>query len=158
MRTTSVKSEELVSGITKEILEAYRSTTYVVDGGRVAMRIDEYSDSLARTCADFGVRTAAFITAWNPFSRPLGIADNRALNASLESDIRSRNLQFLDGEGVAGDGSDWKEASFLVLGITRDEAYALGVAYQQNAIVFAGEDAVPRLVLTQVGIHSSPGK
>ena len=45
------------------------------------------------------------------------------------------------------DGEWESEDSFLVLGISLEGAQELGAAYGQNAIVWCGEDAIPKLVL-----------
>ena len=80
-------------------------------------------------------------------------------NRSRQIGPRARALQadccsWLGGEGrvFAGAGRDlagtWpEESSFVVLGLDLDAARALGREFSQNAIVWAGNDAVPRLVL-----------
>ncbi|WP_443025861.1 DUF3293 domain-containing protein [Sphingomonas sp. RB1R13] len=60
--------------------------------------------------------------------------------------MRTRDLHYIDGIGCDPNGRWAGEPSFLVLGIVFDQAKALGDQYQQNAILWASEDAVPRLV------------
>jgi hypothetical protein len=43
--------------------------------------------------------------------------------------------------------SDWREASVLALGISLELGSQFGIKYGQNAIVWAGSDAIPKLVL-----------
>jgi len=40
-----------------------------------------------------------------------------------------------------------EEKSFFALGVDLETAKNLGICYQQNAIVWAGADAVPKLIL-----------
>jgi hypothetical protein len=43
--------------------------------------------------------------------------------------------------------SDWREASVLALDVSLELGSQYGTIYGQNAIVWAGADAVPKLVL-----------
>ena len=62
-------------------------------------------------------------------------------------DIADLGYQAILGAGVGTIG-DWPpEPSILVLGCSWEQAVHLGHHYSQNAIVWIGEDAVPRLVL-----------
>lgn len=131
------------------LVEAYRRTDYQVADGSYAftMRIDDPSDSL-RTCHfAHGVDGSAFVTACNPRSVPASEAENEAAMARLASELEARGYFVLHGRGVDPTG-DWPaEESFLVLGITEPDAVALARRFDQHALVFAGEDATPRLVI-----------
>jgi hypothetical protein len=73
-----------------------------------------------------GASTAAFVTAWNPFSRLLSDRLNRARQAQLEAGLRARGLRYLEGEGRATTG-DWSpEKSAMVFNLSRREAMSLG--------------------------------
>ena len=65
----------------------------------------------------------------------------------LAAALRSLGLPFFDGLGQHPSNGWQGEASFLALGATRDQACDLGTRFEQNAIVWAGADVVPRLVL-----------
>jgi hypothetical protein len=62
-------------------------------------------------------------------------------------DLEALGLESVAGIGRDNDDPREGEPSFLALGISRRAAESLGRKYRQNAIVFAGEEAVPRLVL-----------
>lgn len=138
-----------MTALPADLIEAYRRAEYrVADGGYAfAMRIDEPSDSL-RTChAAFGVQCSAFITACNPRSVPTPDAENTAAMERLERTLEEDGYFVLQGLGVDPAG-DWPgERSFLVLGIAPPDAVALARRFGQYAIVCAGEDATPRLVV-----------
>jgi hypothetical protein len=59
-------------------------------------------------------------------------------------------ITYFPGEGQGEDPSWLAEASFLVLGLGREEASDLGRKYGQNAIVWVGSDGVPELVLLRL--------
>src|SRR5690606_16469491 len=128
-------------------LKAYRETEYHVHGpAPFTLRVDEHSEALARLHAAHGVRSSAFITAWNPRSEAPEGDSNEARQARLERALRDRGLDFLNGIGQHP-SNEWEgEPSFLVLGLACKEACALGRDFEQNAILFADEDAVPELV------------
>ena len=87
------------------------------------------------------------MTAWNPFSRPLDAEDNAARHAELVDALVARGLAFEPGIGRHPTNGWPGEDSVLVYGLPLDEARALGERFGQNAIVWSGADAVPRLVL-----------
>jgi Protein of unknown function (DUF3293) len=135
-------------GITAELRRAYLETDYRVgQGGQsFVLRIGEASPRLARLLAERGMASAVGITAHNPRSRILGREVNEAAHQRL--------LQKLDVElGRAtlegmneGRGGLWPpEKSLLVPGMSLLEGLALAREFDQNAIVYADGDAVPRL-------------
>lgn len=132
-----------------ELIAQYRQSTYRFElgGETVRMRVDDASAGLAEAHRRHGVASSAFLTAWNPRSEPRDERENDARNEALRSDLRRIGLGWLEAKGVAADES-WEEPSLLVLGIGEEAARALARRYGQNAFLFAGKDAVPRLVLT----------
>ena len=131
------------------LVAAYRRTEYRVDdrGYAFVLRIDEASDALRECHAAFGVHCSTFITAWNPRSTPTPRADNEAAMKRLEQALAELGCRWLQGEGVDPDG-DWPgEPSVLALGLDKAPAVALARRFDQNAIVWSGADATPRLVV-----------
>ena len=90
--------------------------------------------------------TYAFVTAYNPYSALKSHEENRKLNEALFRDLIDE-YQLFEGEGVGEDISWEPEKSFLVLGITLDDAKAIGVKYSQNAIVFGIIGEKPELLV-----------
>lgn len=132
-----------------ELLAAYLRTEYRVNdrGFEFILHVNEPSSALHACHASFSVDCSAFLTAWNPRSQPLLFHENEAAMRRLVQRLESSQLQWLRGEGV-DPGGDWAgEPSLLVLGLDRTSATALGQAFEQNAILCAGADAVPHLVL-----------
>lgn len=135
--------------IPPELLDAYLSTRYrfAFEGRDHEFRIGRASADLARVHDAFGAACSAFITAWNPGSRPLDEGENERRNASLEEDLRAGGYTPLPARGVA-EQEGWCEPSFLVPGMDEAAARALAARYGQVAFVVAGVDAVSRLVIT----------
>jgi hypothetical protein len=138
-----------MTSLPADLRDAYRRTEYRVADGSYAfvLRIDQPSDSL-RTChAAFGVECSTFITAWNPRSESMPPDVNAAAMTRLEREIEARGLFVLHGVGIDPSGAWAGEPSLLVLGLDENAGVALARAFEQNAIVCASEDAVPRLVI-----------
>lgn len=136
-----------MASLPPELLAAYLDTRYHVRWrGGIDFHIGHRSDDLAALHRDLGVRTSAFITAWNPRSDPTPRELNDARNQRLRADIEALGLRALAAEGIGPTG--WREESFLVLGPTLEQARDLAKRYDQNAIVFVGEDEVPKLEVT----------
>lgn len=116
-------------------------------GARFALRIGRHSAPLQALQHRHGVDCSAYLTAFNPFSRPLTAAQNAARHAALLRVLQRQHLIWLPGVGRHPAGTWPGERSVLVLGLTQDAAALLGLAWQQNTIVCSGADAMPHLVL-----------
>ncbi|MBY0227781.1 MAG: DUF3293 domain-containing protein [Gemmataceae bacterium] len=115
-----------------ELDRAYRDTDY-----RAALRVD----APALIDAD----SWAFLTACNPMSETLPDEENAARTEALRRDLAAYRV--VDGEAASPDGT-WREASFLVLEITLDDARALAVKHRQAAFLFGERGQPARLVWT----------
>lgn len=137
-----------MSAIPAELLAAYLETDYRVGGDApFVLRIGEESPALKQLHARHGVTASAFITAANPRSQPCSAAFNASRQQQLATELRQRQLAFIEGKG-AHPGNGWPpEASYLILGLGLAAARALGEQWEQNAILFCAQDATPRLVL-----------
>jgi hypothetical protein len=138
--------------ISDQVIAAYRAADYRVEsnGKKFVLRVDQFSEPLSRLFAASGHRCAAFVTACNPLGERQCSEANAAANARLAA--RLKDLVGDEGRVSTGAGCDprgsWdEEKSFLVLGMDLDTSCALGREFYQNAIVWAGADAIPRLVL-----------
>jgi hypothetical protein len=131
------------------LISAYRATLYRVDGdglvaefrpGRPAPEVDAI---LNRHRA----LSAAFLTAWNPRSRPQPQRVNQIRERRLEQMVRRAGLVFLPGEGADATGRWPAEKSLLVLSIGRDAADRIAAAFGQNAYIWLERNRAPRLIL-----------
>ncbi|MEO5655885.1 MAG: DUF3293 domain-containing protein [Nitrosospira sp.] len=147
------------SKIAGDLVAAYRLARYRVDRqadhrtglgpGAITLRVDQYSEPLSQLFSASGHQCAAFITACNPFGQVQSPDINREACAHLFGKLRSLvgPGRIIEGEGFDPSGKWPAEKSFLALELDLEASCVLGKAYGQNAIVWAGADAVPRLIL-----------
>jgi hypothetical protein len=137
------------SKITDELIASYHSASYCFGTGpsAILLCIDQYSKPLSSLIAESGRRCAVFISAYNPGSRIQSSESNRVAHDRLHNDLRPHADQII--EGVSSDPSGvWPpEMGFLAVGVDLATAQRLGDQYGQNAILWADEDAIPRLIL-----------
>ena len=138
----------LAKSVSPELIKAYQETDYrIEDDPPLVMRIGERNDGVRILLASFNVESAAFITAWNPHSTQLLLDENYDRQARLLGEIEALHLNYFVGRSEHPfDG--WSEDSYLVLGITKDQAMTLARQFDQNAFVWVGINGVPELVFT----------
>lgn len=130
------------------LLAAYRETEYRVHGfGGFTLLVGQRSSALGAIYASYAVGSAAFITAFNPFSMSLSPSENEARNDALRDVVFSAGLRFMEGIGQHPTNGWPGEGSLLILGGDLPQMRALGAEFGQNAIVWVGRDAVPGLDL-----------
>ena len=133
--------------ISSEQLEAYQKADYVVFADRhVVLRVGVPNPELDELIVTEGATTAAFVTAANPRGEKRSDTENGVANAALQSFVSAAGYPHFWAEGRDPFGS-WAEPSFLVIGIYRANAEALGQLFEQNAIVFCELGRAPELIL-----------
>ena len=137
------------SEVPAEKIAAYRKTDYRFGEGRdaVTLRIDRRSDELVRLYATAGYVCGVFVTAFNPFGQAQGVAANEAAHARLGAELRALSACVMEGAGCDSSGAWPDERSFFALGVDLNAARNLGKRYRQDAIVWVGANAVPKLIL-----------
>jgi hypothetical protein len=124
----------------KRLEEAYRATRYVIrphafTGGKEwVLRVGVLHPELDSALAARGHREWAFLTAWNPGSRPRARAENDRAQQQLKSELAKGGWEVVDAIGVAEDES-WSEDSLFVPGLPHAEAERLGHAHGQVAVL-----------------------
>ena len=136
------------SEISQEKIEAYDSTLYRAGLGtdEFILRIGEHSPELATRYEAFGANCALFITAFNPFGQKQDENSNENAHERLGKQLRDDSDHVIKGVGFDPTGA-WSEKSYLAFGIDAARAEELGRLFQQDAVVWIGEDAVPQLML-----------
>lgn len=134
--------------IPAEIVQAYLSTEFRVLGGtHFTLHLNQTCPELLMLYHQSSVQCAAFLTAWNPYSEVLSAADNEGAQRFLLKAIDDLKLRVIPGIGLDPSG-EWKgEPSCLVLGMTYVVARDTGNRFKQNAIVWAGSNGIPELIL-----------
>ncbi|MFT4799104.1 MAG: hypothetical protein ACI9B8_002627 [Sulfitobacter sp.] len=128
-----------------EMLNRFETTDYIIDDDPpLILHIGERNDSIRALFASFSVETGAFVTAWNPGGEVALIDDNYARQADLLTEIEVLRLNYFVGQGVHPDG-DWQEDSYLILGISQEDADRIGRLFGQAAYVWLSNSGVPEL-------------
>jgi len=121
------------SKIPKELIEAYLCTSYNIFHPEITITVGKIIPALDELLRKDNCNEWAFITPVNPYSEILSEVQNRKLYQQLKEALK--DYEIYEGQGV-GANSDWPpEASFLVAGISREDAIKTGNYYKQNAIV-----------------------
>ena len=83
----------------RELDQAYRNTTYEIDGpdGKMCLRIDGSAHPLEPLLKKHGKRTWAFVSAHNPRSEPRRAEENVKYHERLEADVRIAGYQAYRG-------------------------------------------------------------
>ena len=136
------------SSIDKALIAAYKSTNYKIFGNfNFTLNIDIPSTELLNLYKCLNINCAAFITAFNPYSRTLNGIENEHRQLALINEIKEKGFCSLNGIGQSSSG-DWPgETSVLVFGLKIDDAKLFGNKFEQNAIVWCDWDAIPRIIL-----------
>ena len=132
-----------------ELANAYAAADYVVaiDGDTLPLRVGQPAIDLE---AYWPASRYAFITAWNPRSRPRPAASNRAAHSRLLADLDRLGLRHLPHRG-ADPARTWQpEEGLFVLDAPLPTAITLATTYQQNAVVAVTIGEPARLVLTEL--------
>ena len=109
------------------------------------MKIGDASRQIRNLLEEHKCRTAAYVTAWNPYGKALNDAENKERNKALKSSL-SDKYRVYEGLGTDPLGEWPGEESFLILGINRQNTMDLGTEFEQTAVVFI-EDGVPELIM-----------
>lgn len=134
--------------LSPHLVQAYRETHYQVHGNPPwVLQVDQWSAALAATYELSGARCCAFLTACNPLSIDLPVEQNEQRQGQLADWLAMKGLTTLPGVGQHPTNGWPGEPSFLVWDLSRADAEALGHVWEQNALVWAGADAIPRLLL-----------
>jgi hypothetical protein len=122
----------------KSFRPEYLATDYIVkiNGRKVVIRPNNRSSAVEQILCRFKARTAAFITAHNPFSRIQSDITNSKAHSALLGTVRYHGWRFVEGYGQGHDQCWPPERSLLVFGLSRAAAEKLGRRFRQNAIVF----------------------
>ena len=128
---------------------AYEATHYRAGDGPsgIVLQIGQYSPELALRYVVSGEESALFITAFNPLGVAVTDAANESAHTKLGEILRAAVATVIDGEGADPTGQWPPERSYLALGVSAEAARELGRRFKQDAVVWAGTDATPRLLL-----------
>lgn len=128
--------------ISPKLIKAYREAVYVVHLGdrEIALQVNQASSQLAELMKEWEVTTAAFLTAFNPYSQALDAQENEARQKKMWIDALPMCSKIFPGIGRDKDGQWPHELSMLTLGIHLEDAKALADKYAQNAFLWVSNE------------------
>lgn len=112
-----------------------------------ALHIDQYSEPMLQLMLARNVSNAAIITAYNPLSQMRSAEKNQTAHAKLMETLKRRSMPLIESINIDSSGVWPDERSICVLGIDLGTIRSIGRQFEQNAVVWVGKDAVPRLLL-----------
>lgn len=140
------------SRLAPELIKAFLETDFRTDlllDDSIVLNVGKISNQLIKLHKNSNVTSSAFITAWNPHSQITSADSNARLNKALREHLFCGGFEIRPGIGQYPSGSWEGEESFLVLGMSLEDAMACGNKFEQNAIVWIGKEGVPQLVVLQ---------
>ncbi len=135
--------------ISTDLIASYLATNYQVGTGAemFTLQINQFSDSLSGLLTVNQKCYATIITAYNPLSELQNNARNLAANIKLSQVLKCYSNIVIESINVDPSGIWPVEESFCVFGLNLENAKFLGRKFNQNAIVWANSNAIPRLIL-----------
>ena len=137
------------SVIAKDLIASYLCANYQIGTGSdsISLRIGQFSEPLAKLLISSEQSCAAIISAYNPYSRRLSNEQNLTAHESLRNFLSLHSYPTIESLNTDPAGLWPAEKSFFVPGLDLNTAQPLGQQFDQNAIVWIGGDAIPRLIL-----------
>ncbi|MBS0299627.1 MAG: DUF3293 domain-containing protein [Proteobacteria bacterium] len=147
--TQRVNRAEIPPVVAQHLIASYRDANYRINASpeSFTLRIDQYSEPLARFLAASKLRCAAIVSAYNPGSRLSSEEDNSAAHAALRNLLQQHPHTVIEGLHTDPAGAWPAEKSFFIAGMDLDAAKLVGQQFNQNAVVWIDHDAIPRLIL-----------
>ena len=127
------------------LIAAYKNTRYHVFNTGITICIDENNVLLDALLSKQDAKSWAYITAYNPFSKTYTDEANDSRHRLLLQSVAG--FSSFEGEGKGADESWPPEKSLLILGISKEQAIAIGNEYEQNAIVYGEFGKAAQLLL-----------
>jgi len=124
--------------ISPGLVKAYRNAHYFVHHGEEVylLKVGEVNHALSILLLSYRASSAAFLTAYNPYSQMRSEAENQAAHQKLLAELAQAGIETIDGLGT-DPRDDWSaEPSVLVLGLSRSRAEQLADQYSQNAFLW----------------------
>ncbi len=128
--------------ISPSLLRAYRQTCYQVSG--IGIRIGRRCPAMDRLLLSVAAREAAFITAYNPFSRLMPLGWNLRMQTRLTAAMQRQQVL-----PAIGYWRRWSEVHVLAF-VDARQARQIARRFRQNGIVIVRRGQPVRLLTTSL--------
>ncbi|SEQ01580.1 DUF3293 domain-containing protein [Nitrosomonas ureae] len=138
-----------LSVIASNLITSYRRTHYRVgtDCNSISLHINQYSESLAKLLTASKQSCAAIVSAYNPYSQLASNEENLAVHEQLRNLLQHRAYPIIESLNIDPIDQWLPEKSFFVPGLVLNTSRSIGQRFNQNAIVWIDNEAIPRLIL-----------
>ena len=127
--------DDISRNIDQRLKEAYLATIYEIKNLGLQIQVGVENWHLEEFLIDNNAFSWVFISAWNPYSKPLSFLENENRHQELVDLVNKNQWVFAEGYGIPQQ-NDWEaEKSLFILDISKKEAIELGNRFEQNAIV-----------------------
>ena len=131
-------------------MEAYWNTDYrVLAAPPITLTIGVPNAAFDALLTQREAACAAMLTAFNPYSRRAGEADNAAAQCRLKRVLDAAGYAMLEAEGIGRDERWPAEPKFLIFGIPLEAAKRLARQFRQNAFVWLEPGQAAALVFVR---------
>ncbi|HLP82230.1 MAG TPA: DUF3293 domain-containing protein [Nitrosomonas sp.] len=137
------------SRVSDDLITNYLQTDYqiFIHNDPISLRINHYSPQLAHLLKTAQQPYGAIISAYNPRSQLQNDENNARAHQLLRDYLSNRNYSIAASLHKDPLGKWPIEKGFFVIGLNLENACSIGQQFNQNAIVWIGNDAIPGLIL-----------
>lgn len=129
------------------LIESYTKTEYKIFEPPITIKVGQICIGLEELLEEHKQNSWAFISASNPYSKKI----SEELNMERLDRLKEKLLHYsiYMGAAICQDPKWNPELSFLVLGISKEEACRLGLLFEQNAVVVGSKGKIAELVVLE---------
>ena len=118
------------------LIKEYKASDFIFypENGIDVIKVGKKNKYLDKILKKQKIKSAVFITAWNPFSKNLTPKQNKKNQDSLLRFLSNKKIQIIYGQGRSPDLKCFED-SILALGVSKEDAIKFGKKFKQNAVV-----------------------
>lgn len=138
----------------KELIKTYSKAQYLIPSEMIKLVVGSNNSDLDDLLSQNKAKSAALITAFNPYSQLLSKEENEVRNVELSSKIVEK-WRYIDAIASDSESTEWEELGFLIYNIKLNEALSLAGSYGQHAILYYEKNKIVELIFTGAQIKSN---
>jgi len=124
--------------ISKETLQAYEDAIFSINTkqGVISFKVGTIYKDILSFMKNESLKSAALITAYNPYSEILTKEQNELAQTQLIQELKNLGVDFIYGDGRDAEGIWDPEPSLFAMNIALEDAEKLAAKFGQNAFVW----------------------
>ena len=118
------------------LIKEYTASNFIFypENGIDVIKVGKRNKYLDKILKKEKIKSAVFITAWNPYSKYKTPKENQKKQDSLIRLLNKKKIQIIFGQGRSPDLKCFED-SILALGVSKEDAIKFGKKFKQNAVV-----------------------